>query len=163
NVILLERVRSERMEVRDSAGPARLYWERRVQPIEPLRQAALATAPFTLPVVPIPVGQFWTFGRPAGDTPNLPAVALHASALPLQQRLMDVLAESKPALAARLAAIPPVNLQETIRELRGMTRADEHLAGYLLQHLDGTDLLPEDRRRLRALMQMYGGPDSRYL
>src|SRR5690606_14568831 len=110
--------------------------------------------------------QFWTFGRAAGDTPNLPTVALHAYALPLQKRLMDLLAESTPALAAKiaaLAAIQPVDLQETIRELRGIARADGRLAAYLLQRLDGTDLVPEGRRRLRALIQMYGGPDSRYL
>jgi adenylate cyclase len=167
NVILLERVRSEHVELQDDAGSGgAVFWERRVPPIEPLQHGALATAPFTLPVVPIRVGQFWTFGRAAGDTPNLPATALHAYALPLQDALVRLLIDARPELGEALAGLPSgptVNLQDTIRELRGSVRAHGLLGADLARRVEQGSETPERLRRLRALAALYTGPDSRYL
>ena len=47
------------------------------EPTKLLTEAALATAPFTLPKYPAKVSQFWTFRTTSGDTPTLPLIALH--------------------------------------------------------------------------------------
>ena len=61
NVVLLE-------ETRERGGAARRQRRRRgvetrTPPLPELKAAALGSAPFVLPTVPVSVGQFWTFGR----------------------------------------------------------------------------------------------------
>lgn len=163
NVILLERVR---IELQDDADPGGVWWEQRIPPIEPLQTAALATAPFTLPVVPIRVGQFWTFGRAAGDTPNLPAAALHAYALRVDHVLSKLLVDVRPDLATLLAEPhrgARTNLQDVMRELRGVLSADERLADEVRRRMAREVRDPEDRRLLEALIALYRGGDARYL
>src|SRR5690606_21773975 len=74
NIVLLERVRSDNVAL----PGGRAVIQRRHPPIDLLKEGALASAPFTLPVVPVRTNQFWTFGRAAGDTPTLPVMALQA-------------------------------------------------------------------------------------
>ncbi|HEX7081242.1 MAG TPA: CHASE2 domain-containing protein [Gammaproteobacteria bacterium] len=168
NVILLERVRSERIEL--PAGQGGAIIERRVGPIESLRKAALTTAPFTLPVVPIRVSQFWTFGRGAGDTATLPAVALHAYASSAHDELLELLVSARPQLASRLAsidsnAIDDVGLAEVMRRIRGIFRLDPLLGGDLRALIqEGEGSAGKDHALLlRALVGLYAGRDSRYL
>lgn len=154
NVILAQRVQ----ELDAVVG------EQRFPPIEPLRRAALATAPFMLPVVPVRVSQAWTFGR-AADAPSLPAVALHAYALSAHERLIGMLAAARPELATMeeavgLDAASESGLQEVMRRLRMIFRADPGLGEDLLAALDGK---PDGDRLLRALIELYAGGDSRYL
>ncbi|MBN1240311.1 MAG: adenylate/guanylate cyclase domain-containing protein [Gammaproteobacteria bacterium] len=167
NVILLERVDSDQVQIETGGARSGLYVESRRKPIEPLHHDALATAPFTLPVVPIRVSQFWTFGRAAGNTPNLPAAVLHAYALPLQRLFLDLLGEARPQLASRieaLAADPASSLQDVIRELRDAASRDERLGVDLRALVDRTTgLSARQRQLLRALVGLYGGPDSRFL
>src|SRR5690606_17284234 len=136
--------------------------DRRFPPIEPLRRAALATAPFMLPLVPVRVNQAWAFGRGAG-APSLPSVALHAYASAAHERLLSVLARARPELGQRLGtlgldAAREHGLQEVMRQLRRIFEADPALAADL--H-DG--LRPEERGDplLQALLDLYAGPGSR--
>jgi adenylate cyclase len=172
NVILLERLRSETIPV-GVAGAAAVV-DKRVPPIPPLKRAAIATAPFPLPVVPVKVGQFWTFGRGTGGAPTLPSVALQAYALPAYDALVERLYRLRPALrgalpehCAELRDARP--LERVVAKLRGIFRADPSLAGEMLTALDGESppgAPPEAAARtamLRALIDLYGGGDSRYL
>lgn len=156
NVILAERVQ-------EVDNPP-FVGDQRFPPAEPLRRAALATAPFMLPYVPTRVSQSWTFGR-AGDAPSLPAVAMHAYALPEHGRLIDMLVAARPELAPMrpkldLAAVLEHGLDEVMRGLRVIFRADaalgEDLRTALRESGDGNPLL-------RALIELYAGADSRYL
>lgn len=156
NVILAERV--QEIDTPPFVG------DQRFPPIEPLRRAALGTAPFMLPYVPTRVSQSWTFGR-AGDAPSLPAVAMHAYALPEHGRLIDMLIAARPELAPMrreldLGAVLEHGLQEVMRGLRTIFRADAALADDLRAALREA---PGSNARLRALIELYAGGDSRYL
>src|SRR5690606_21967921 len=127
-VVLLEKVSGYEIAIPGSSGRAAVV-EERIRPIEPLRRGALATAPLTLPTVPIRVGQFWTFGRAADDTAGLPTVALHAYALAVHRRLVGMLAAARPGLEDLSALLDPVSeaeggLGEAVRRLRTIFRTD---------------------------------------
>ena len=92
NVLLVERVDTE--DVGSTGSGVRGVVDIRRPPVAELEAAALATAPFTLPRVPVRVSQFWTFGRAAGDVPSLPVLALQAYLLPHYDELAALLAES---------------------------------------------------------------------
>lgn len=139
--------------------------EQRFRPIESLRRGALATAPFILPLVPVRISQSWAFGR-AADTPSLPVVALHAYALPVHERLLDLLADVRPELAhlrgqLGLDAVREHGLHEIMRRLRTIFVTDSALADELNAKLDGAST--GDDRLLRVLVELYAGGDSRYL
>ena len=158
NVVLAERV----TEIAHHG----LIGERRILPIDAFRDGALATAPFILPLFPARVGQAWTFGR-ADGTPSLPAVALHAHALPHHGRLLTLLIESRPSLVDELGelglgAVERDGLQEVMRRLRSLFLADPSLAMDLERRLAES---PEssETRALRALVALYAGGNGRYL
>ncbi len=73
NVLLVQEVRKDAYAVAGDAAAA--FTETLLDPIPPLRDAAVALAPFTLPGVPVKVSQFWRFKPETGDTPTLPTVA----------------------------------------------------------------------------------------
>lgn len=157
NVILAERLQ----EAHTHPG---VVGEQRLRPIDPLRRAAFATAPFILPRVPARVSQSWAFGRPL-DVASLPAAALHAYAMPAHERLVEMLGRLRPGLAPLLhaidrGAIAVHGLEEVMRRLREVFRADPQLAddlyGAIGQGLDREPLLA-------ALIGLYAGADSRYL
>lgn len=81
-------------------GPG-LHVERRFPPIEPLRSAALATAPFALPKVPEQIRQAWLYKAAAGSRPTLPVVALFTHCRSAWPALVAR------AAAAGLADLPP--------------------------------------------------------
>src|SRR5690606_30697146 len=141
-----------------------LVREIRQPPIEPLRRAALATAPFILPLVPVRVSQSWTFGRVAGS-PSLPAVALHAYSLSAHDELLARLAAARPGLRPKLDTLGPdavreLGLHEVMRRLRIIFRADPALAEDLRATLGAG---AHGDRFLRPLIELYAGEDSRYV
>jgi adenylate cyclase len=79
NVLLVEIIRKEKIYLAD--GASRLEIERLTQPIEPLKDAAAALAPFPIPKVPVKVSQYWTFKTGAGSIPAFPVVAFQIFAL----------------------------------------------------------------------------------
>jgi adenylate cyclase len=167
NVILMERVRSERLALGLAGDGLEAVVETRVPPLDRFREVALATAPFPLPVVPIRVSQFWVFGRGPDDTPTLPAVALAAAAPEQHMHLVSLLIELRPDQAGSLysANATPLALIEQMRRIRTLLRADPQLATRLRARIgarrahdvsSGSDLL-------QALLEMYAGSASRYL
>lgn len=167
NVVLLERVEAEIVDLARAGGSGMAVVDRRVPPIEPLRRGALATAPFTLPRVPIRVSQFWTFGRAASNTATLPVVVLQGLALPVLDEFLDLLADLRPSLSAELekarALRPPRGLEQTIRKLEDVFRRDPRLSEDVGRALEARAIAPDRLRLFRALVDAYSGPASRYL
>jgi adenylate cyclase len=150
------------IEVDGVAGASGVSVERLRQPVSELKQAAAGAAPFPLPKVPVRVSQFWAFKASLGDLPTLPALALQVRNVDLLPRFLEMLE------GAGLSGIPEAtqasqaNLEGLMRKLRRRLAGLEWLPGHLEAVLtkDGT---PEHiQRRLRALSQLYSGPDSYY-
>ena len=161
NVILLERVQTP-------DAPANAVIESRVLPIPELKERALASAPFPIPVFPHRVGQFWTFGRAAGDTPSLPVAVLQAYLLPLYEELAAALADLRLELGAQLPKTTKELLEEhdleaIARIIRGGFRRDRLLAPELLERLRAQQGPVEELASLEALVSVYDGAGSRYL
>ncbi len=157
NVILLERVRTRSVRM-PGVDVGEVELEHRVLPLESLRRGALATAPFILPVVPMRVGQYWTFGRGPGDSATLPAVALAAYLRGAHERLMEAVRPhvAEPAMALPADLAPSTgNLQGQMGALRAAFREDSELARQLR--------LQADQAGEQILLDLYTGPDSRYL
>jgi adenylate cyclase len=164
NVILSGRLQKETIVLKTRAGSVQgeLITERLIPPIPVLEQAAMATAPFPLPVIPFTVSQFWTFKASAGDGATLPAVALQAFALPAWNSFVKALRQVRPDIAAALPQnsdeiVEDRSLQRLMPELRGIFQADSLLAPQMLERLDDSDLM------LRSLINIYHGDDSHYL
>lgn len=155
NVLLAERL-AERSTVETSGGTALM--ERRTLPLRELEAAALGTAPFVLPRVPVRVGQFWTFVSDADATPSLPALALQAFLLPRYSDFLALLERARPGVTSALAEryTPTHDLDETMRMLRAVFENDRRLAA------DVRALLDEERGELGALVDLYAGPSSRF-
>lgn len=156
NVVLLERVRSTELE------PGAIV-ESRIAPIGMLEEAALATAPFVLPRVPIRTSQFWTFGRVDASMPNLPVVALHSLAsvrgLAFDELLTEVLAadgESTIELYGR-------SVSDRSKAIREIFQAQPEVVEALVDVVDQRTLDESDERLLRALIDAHAGPASRYI
>ncbi|NNC65174.1 MAG: adenylate/guanylate cyclase domain-containing protein [Gammaproteobacteria bacterium] len=171
NVLLLERLSMDELQL--DGGAALVQVEQRTPPIERLERAALATAPFPLPVVPIKVSQFWVFGRAEDDVPTLPAVAVHAYARPVHEELIARIDVARPGAGERLLSVhshpDPGALVRMMNALRTLFRSDPTLARELLSDLDTTTepitgvTVAGWRPLLTALVGMLGGDDSRYL
>lgn len=155
-VVLLDWTRTEPV---GAGGAVIAVRDERVRPIGSLRDAALATAPFMLPTVPIRTSQFWTFGRSGARLPNLPAVALQVHlASEYADFIAAVCAEGVdcgelPRSARALLTSP--DLADVMARIRVLFEANTDLAGRL-----------RDTRRVsgfRRLLDLYAGPASRYL
>jgi adenylate cyclase len=162
NVILLERTSPVRTADGRNAAAAGIVLERREPPLPVLREAALGTAPFTLPSVPIRLSQFWIFDRTGANVPNLPALALHAYAsfmLPDARKWLDPRADNAIA-AADARATDRVSLDRTSRALR-----DAFVANALSPQALSDQILGDARVQsvVDALTAMYAGPPSGYL
>ena len=70
-------------------------------PIELFSDAAVATAPFTLPRIPFKVGRFFTFEPGAGDSPSVPMVTLQLYAAPAYGDFIGLLEKASPAQAGK--------------------------------------------------------------
>ena len=161
NVVLAEPLRRE--EVNQNVIV------RSLKTIEPIAQAAFATAPFVLPRYPIRVSQYWTFQTSAGDWPTFPVVAFQLYALPVYEQFTGLLAKVDPAQAPKLpkdaaAEIKARGAARFIRDIREIFESDPKLAGSMLHELEHADVRdPLQHRLLQSLIRMYGGENQRYL
>ncbi len=161
NVVLVGRLgtRLVALEARSAAGEAVRVNLR--QPTAPLREAALAVAPFPLPAVPFKVGQFWTFHEGAGDMATIPTVVAQAIAWGQAPALRDALLARASAAApdARVldAALAGRDIAGFVRAARALARGD---AGFKARaHANH----PGGGISYRMLVDLYAGPASRYL
>lgn len=165
NVILAEGVRSEELD--PGTGAPHVVVDRRIEPLPELGSAALGTAPFTLPRVPISVSQFWAFGRGMSEQPNLPIVAFQAHALDVYDALVALVAEEVDDDIGRLPGLDRVRVEHglgsVVRALRGLFLDDRALANRLRARIAAAGFSPERERTLFGLVDAYAGPDSRYL
>jgi adenylate cyclase len=138
--------------------------EHQVLPIDELGRAALASAPFALPTIPFAVGQFWTFG-PSGDLPSLPAVALQAYLLPYYDEFAALLAGVRSDLrvpTSRAELLSAHDLPRGMGNLRAAFAGDASLAADLRAALERRGTTASSKV-LDALIELYAGPESRYL
>jgi adenylate cyclase len=166
NVVLLEGTGGDAAVVGSPGGTVQVVKEERRLPLPEFRQGAIASAPFTLPTVPQKVAQFWTFGR-TGNDPSLPVVALQGLLLPAYDDLAASVREVRPEVAARLPRsgaeiVARRNLDAVMRELRYAFLEDRALAPALRKRAR-VDLPRARADALDALLDVYDGPDARYL
>ncbi len=142
-----------------------------VKPIDLFANAAVATAPFSLPRIPFKVNQYWGFQTGAGDSPTLPVVTFQLITLPLYNQFVGLLANVRPQLAAKLppdsaTALQTKGVKRLVREIRGIFESDSTLAENLLQALAALPFSnsdPQNREMLRSFVKMYAAPNSRYI
>jgi adenylate cyclase len=137
-------------------------------PLPAFLDAAAGSGSFRLPKVPAQVSQFWAFGADLEDRPSLPVAALQRHALEVYPAWRALLraAGMKDAYALpldRRALERATALNRLIVTVRAAFLADPGLAARASALLARTPLAGHDRRLLRALIELYGGPDSRYL
>ena len=141
-----------------------------VKPFDLLADAALATAPFTLPRIPFKVNRYWTFQTSAGDSPTVPVVAFQLSTLEYYDELIKLLEKFSPDQVDKLPsdreALALSSIKRVIREIHEIFQADPRLELKLLAELETakqTASDPDAYDALSGLVKMYGGPTSRYI
>ncbi len=172
-VVLCAAIRREQLPITNASGKylADLNIETVVPPIADLAAAALATAPFPLPKVPVQLSQFWMFKAGAGNVPTLPVVAFFIYASPYYAPFYQILTNEH---THRVPGIPahwePLaargGIENALVALRETFNRDPSLARRMLDQLadvDGRDGLPDERNMLRRLIRMLQSRDSRYL
>ena len=165
NVVLAERTESEIVAL---GGGAQAWTEKRRRPLPELEAAALGSAPFVLPTVPITIGRFWTFGRGSDDLPSLPALALQAHLLPHYEAFRALVERARPGATAGWPAthagvLEKRRLEETMTSIRRTFQSDAGLGPAVSRELEraaGPDAVPKP---LHVLLDLYAGPSSRYL
>ncbi len=173
NVVLCERIRTDKVLLSDRSGSSRgnISLVKLVPPLPILERSAAALAPFPLPKVPVKVSQYWTFKTGAGDTPTLPVVAFQIfagqaydelehslekiSAYPMDRFLLD-----------RKKAVGTRNIRRLILDVRDVFEKEplsreKTLGGSASSGGPLSD--PKKSRLLASLVNMYEGPNSRYL
>jgi adenylate cyclase len=138
-------------------------------PLPELVAAAVATAPFPLPRTTDRVSRFWAFTAGLDERPTLPVVALQHHAMPVLADWTRLLrAAGVPVGQGDLVLEPehlarPGALPAAMRALRLAFGADPGLGTRLRADLARARLDQDARRLLAALIDLYDGPDSRYL
>jgi adenylate cyclase len=144
---------------------------RSMPPVAQIAAAAVATAPFTLPKVPLQVAQFWNFDRNAGDAISLPLLALLVHARSTYPTLWRSVERAAPELAAQLPTPG-----EAPTEARAYAKAAEPLATALRQRpglreqilhqtteMGSAGTAQTDHPLLEAVLAALVDPPSRYL
>jgi len=172
NVVLTDWLKTDKVPVFDSSGShsGNLEIERILPPIAPLQHAAVASAPFALPKVPVKVNSYWAFKSGAGDAPTLPVVVFQVFALQVYDKFIELLDKrafnEQPLPARREDVLADKSIKELIYTLRNHLEQNPGIAANLLEKLEASKLVAVDEKKyriLKSLIQMYQGPKSRYL
>lgn len=173
NVILYAYLQRDEVDLSNpmQAAGRKVNVERLVEPTADIASSAVASAPFALPKNKVKVSQFWTFRRSAGDTPTLPAIVLQFYALNVYDDFMRLLREVNPEAAVELPAskqdiLVNQGLPKMMDQLKVLFVELPGLGSSLLDHLRSDPVAvkdPEVRRRLEAIIQLYGAGDLYYL
>ena len=146
-----------------------------IWPIQPFVEAALAVAPFPLPKEPAKVSQFWAFFLGADHMPTLPVVAFQAYALEALEESPDLLRkaglpEVKRSKQDALCPAAAHDLRESVHTFRRAFKEDPDAGRRFIQFLNAKrqeHFADEDWQRhlrvLSAFVQLYQGPENRYL
>lgn len=168
NIVLFEYLRKEAHPLINSVGEnAEVLAESLIPPMPALARAAVATAPFPLPKVPVKVSQYWLFKEGAGDPPTMPVVMFQFHALAAYPDLRRMLQDLSPAASDLPHDITTVvrdrKLREVMEQLRLLIREPEVSTRLLAQIAGAPDLSEPKRGQLNALAQLYSDRNSRYL
>lgn len=172
NVVLAEPLRAEQVRSLDSVGStAGTLIVKKLRTIEPISEAAFATAPFVLPGMPVRVSQYWAFQTSAGDMPTFPIVAFQLSGSPVYGHFRDLMERVSTSQAGKLprdaaSALRARSAGRFIRDIRGIFEGDPTLAEKMMTELDRVSpsaYEADDYRLIKSLVQMYGGDNRRYL
>ncbi len=169
NVVLADAMRAKDIPPSSAGNDATIV--KISKPFEPFARAATGTAPFVLPRIPFKVNQYWTFQQGAGDVPTFPIVALQLYGWEEFGDLVQLVKRVTPAYADRLPRDVKKErvtrgLVGMIRALRGLFEGDPLLAERTREELERSGLREKDAgryRRLKALINLYGGEASRYI
>ena len=146
-------------------------WERQ-DPIPELADRAIGLAPAPLPDRPA-VSWAWSFLTlpNAADVPSLPAVMLQLHAMPVTATFLDILGragitglESLPRAATDLAR--PTDLMRLVQSVRRQVQSNraavtDSVSTYVAD--TANQVSADNARLLRALADLYVGPDVRHL
>ncbi len=173
NIVLGEWLETNKVPLIDkrSTNAGMLNIEKTVAPIAPLAQAALATAYFTLPKIPVKVSRYGAYKEGAGDIPTLPLVAFKVYAMTVYDDFMRLLKVVSPDIADRLPAsseivITEKRVKDTILKLR---ESFEQNPGAVKKLLERIKLLEDSaadglkNKLLVSLIRMYQSPKNPYL
>lgn len=172
NVVLAEPLRAKEFSSADIIGSTQGE-HRLVKPVKPiaaLSEAALATAPFVLPRLPVKVNHYWTFQSDAGDSPVFPVVAFHIFAEEAYEEFRRLLEKISPDSATKLpsnvAAVRQNGIVTTIKTIRRVFDSEPWIYQRMLTELERLPSREGDakkRRLMRSLVEVYGGSPRRYL
>ncbi|MEJ2565392.1 MAG: CHASE2 and HATPase_c domain-containing protein [Gammaproteobacteria bacterium] len=191
NVVLVEDLHKQIIPMENNASESAsdsVIVEQLVPPSPVLAQAAASIAPFPLPKVPVRVSRYWTFEQ-TGDIQTFPAAVFQVFALQTYDDLRVLLstavndpqvasagdAVNKLALvqAEKILSLDRSGLKRTralitlSRCLKDIFGSDTLIAADMRAYLQGnvapTPIDARHREILRALVDMYRAPDSRYL
>ncbi|MET0027719.1 MAG: adenylate/guanylate cyclase domain-containing protein [Candidatus Thiodiazotropha sp.] len=133
--------------------------EQLIPPAPLFADAALATAPFVLPKIPVRVSRFWTFSG-AQQHISLPALALQLALDPQAERLQKLLIQANPQGADPLSlSHDPLRLAQQLRSQPGLVR----LLDEILQQQVRLAPDPGQYEELLALTALYQGTTHPYL
>jgi adenylate cyclase len=165
NVVLLEWTGSDVLSL---GGSSEGWVETRTLPLPELKDAALGSAPFVLPTVPVTVGQSWTFGRASNDMPSLPAVVVQAHLLAHYEGFVGLVERARPGTTAewpqtRAAVQQRRGIEVTMTTIRRAFQSDSGLRAAAHRELQHGDYSATAASALEALLDLYAGPSSRFL
>lgn len=171
NVLLLEFLEKSIVGVTGTGTEGlNIALHRRVPPDASIAAAAVATAPFTLPKVPLQVAQFWIFDRNAGDAASLPLSAMLVQSRSTYGTLWRSIERIAPELAARLPDPDEVSsvaraYVEAAEPLAGALREIPELRGKILDQVSEIDVAGNESHRdaLAQVLAALVDPPSRYL
>jgi adenylate cyclase len=173
NVILTQPINRQIMPLIDASGSrmTRVNIEKMVSAIPVIADAALGQAPFPLPKIPVKLNQFWRFSPGSGDVPTMPVVAMNVYAEKAFDAFIRILAKIDPTATEALPAMADGknrarHIIDMIRPLYVLFVNDPALGDRMTAELDAhpmPSLDPATARRVRALIELYGSGNSRYL
>ncbi len=167
NVILYKYLKVERHTILKGNGQSTaIDIQRLVPPIEPIARAALATACFPLPKVPVRVDYYWTFKEETDHIPTLPTLAFQAYAAKETEKLIHLIQQISPVLAASIVSLdresgastlPQKRLETLSSRLRQIFTKNPWLKKRLFDLIDLSD---KKDRLLKGLIELYSASDS---
>jgi adenylate cyclase len=162
NVILFDAVERE-IDLPDAGEPGvqvLRYSERIVPPLSTLHSAAHATAPFPLPTYPLRTNQFWAFLPTGNDAPTLPVAAFGVYA---NEALELIERHAAPFFSNRGSEAGIGTPAERMRITRRALIDNPAVVESLIDELEDTGRSDDPGDSVRTLIDLYTGPESRYL
>jgi len=174
NVVLTEPIRTKDMPLSDgdaSSESSSHNIVKVVPPIELFSNAAVATAPFTLPRIPFKVARFFTFEPGAGDSPSVPMVTLQLNCADAYGDFIRLLEKASPGQAGSVpqalsAAVTSGSVRDLMRKIRGMFQGDPGTGERMREELERSKEIagdPARSRSVRALIRLYEASNNRFI